>query len=39
MPGGVVARVTQPVLALTAAIWRNDPTGQPALRSLTAYDN
>ena len=33
---GVAARVLQRVLALTAAIWHNDHTGQPTLRSLTA---
>lgn len=38
-PGGVVARVMQRILALTAAIWHNDYTGQPVLRSLTAYDH
>jgi hypothetical protein len=38
-PGGVVARVLQRILALTAAIWHNDTTGQPILRSLTAYDH
>jgi hypothetical protein len=37
-PGGVVARVMQRILALTAAIWHNDHTGRPVLRSLTAYD-
>ncbi|MGW4874890.1 hypothetical protein ACWEPT_44520, partial [Streptomyces chartreusis] len=35
-PGGVVARVMQRILA---AIWHNDQTGQPVLRSLTAYDH
>jgi len=35
----VVARVLQLILALTAAIWHNDTTGQPILRSLTAYDH
>jgi hypothetical protein len=38
-PGGVIARVLQRILALTAAIWHNDRTGQPVLRSLTAYDH
>ncbi|MGY4901812.1 IS982 family transposase [Streptomyces sp. 900116325] len=38
-PGGVVARVMQRILALTAAIWHNDHTGQHVLRSLTAYDH
>jgi hypothetical protein len=27
------------ILALTAAIWHNDTTGQPVLRSLVAYDH
>ena len=36
---GVIARVWQRILALTAAIWHNDRTGQPILRSLTAYDH
>jgi len=36
---GVWVRVLQRVLALTAAIWHNDHTGQPVLRSLTAYDH
>lgn len=36
---GVCARVAQRVLALTAAIWHNDRTGAPVLRSLTAYDH
>ncbi|MGW0212647.1 IS982 family transposase [Streptomyces sp. NPDC003233] len=38
-PAGVIARVMQRILALTAAIWHNDHTGQPVLRSLTAYDH
>ncbi|WP_435113469.1 IS982 family transposase [Nocardiopsis synnemataformans] len=38
-PDGVIARVLQRVLALTVAIWHNDRTGQPVLRSLTAYDH
>jgi hypothetical protein len=38
-PAGVTVRVLQRVLALTAAIWHNDQTGQPTLRSLTAYDH
>jgi hypothetical protein len=37
-PSGVTVRVLQRILALTAAIWHNDITGQPTLRSLTAYD-
>jgi hypothetical protein len=38
-PAGVIARVLSRVLALTAAIWLNDKTGQPVKRSLTAYDH
>ena len=38
-PEGILARVLARVLALTAAIWHNDKTGQPVLRSLTAYDH
>ena len=37
-PAGVIVRVLQRILALTAAIWHNDHTGQPVKRSLTAYD-
>src|SRR6266496_3485325 len=33
---GVVARILQRILALTAAIWHNDSTGQATLRSLVA---
>jgi hypothetical protein len=36
---GVAVRVLQRVLALTAAIWHNWCTGQPVMRSLTAYDH
>ena len=36
---GVASRVLQRILALTAAIWHNDQTGQPILRSLIAYDH
>jgi hypothetical protein len=36
---GVTVRVLQRVLALTAAIWHNDTTGQPVMRSLVAYDH
>lgn len=36
---GVVIRVLQRLLALTAAIWHNHHTRQPVLRSLTAYDH
>jgi hypothetical protein len=38
-PGGVAVRVLQRILALTAAIWHNDHTGQPVMRTLTAYDH
>jgi Transposase DDE domain len=38
-PAGVIVRVLQRILALTAAIWHNDKTGQPIMRSLTAYDH
>ncbi len=38
-PSGVVTRIAQRVLALTAVIWHNDRTGAPVLRSLTAYDH
>ena len=38
-PPGVITRVLQPILALTAAIWHNDRTGQPVHRSLIAYDH
>ena len=36
-PAGVL--VLQRILALTAAIWLNDKTGQPVKRSLLAYDH
>jgi hypothetical protein len=36
---GVLVRVWQRLLALTAAIWHNDHTGAPIKRSLTAYDH
>ena len=36
---GVIARILQRILALTAAIWHNDHTGAPIHRSLTAYDH
>src|SRR5664280_1613894 len=35
---GVLIRVLQRLLALTAAIWHNDHTDQPIKRSLIAYD-
>jgi hypothetical protein len=38
-PSGVLVRVLQRILALTAAIWHNDHTGQPVKRSLLAYDH
>ena len=38
-PNGVIVRVLQRILALTAAIWHNDQTGQPVKRSLIAYDH
>jgi hypothetical protein len=38
-PEGILARVLARVLVLTAAIWHNDKTGQPVMRSLTAYDH
>lgn len=36
---GVTVRVLQRLLALTAAIWHNQNTGNRPLRSLTAYDH
>lgn len=36
---GVIVRVLQRLLAMTTAIWHNDHTRQPVLRSLTAYDH
>jgi DDE family transposase len=36
---GVLVRVLQRVLALTAVIWHNWHTGQPVMRSLVAYDH
>jgi DDE family transposase len=38
-PAGVIVRVWQRVLALTAAIWHNDNIGAPINRSLIAYDH
>jgi hypothetical protein len=38
-PAGVIIRVLQRILALTAVIWHNDRTGQPVKRSLVAYDH
>jgi hypothetical protein len=37
-PAGVLVRVLQRILALTAAIWHNDQAGQPIKRSPLAYD-
>ena len=36
---GVLTRVLQRLLALTAAIWHNHHSNAPVLRSLTAYDH
>jgi hypothetical protein len=36
---GVIVRVWQRLLALTATIWHNDRTGNTPLRSLIAYDH
>lgn len=36
---GILARILYRVLALTAAIWHNDQTGQDVKRSLIAYDH
>jgi hypothetical protein len=36
---GVLARILYRVLALAAAIWHNDKTGQATKRSLIAYDH
>ena len=38
-PAGVAVRILSRILALTAAIWLNDKTGQPVKRSLTALDH
>jgi hypothetical protein len=38
-PSGVIARVMQRILAMTAVIWQNDHTGEATLRSLTSYDS
>jgi Transposase DDE domain len=37
--GGILARILYRLLALTAAIWHNDQTGQHIKRSLIAYDH
>ena len=36
---GVIVRILQRLLALTAAIWHNHHSHKPVLRSLTAYDH
>ena len=36
---GVSVRIAQRILAMTTAIWHNHHTGQPIIRSLTAYDH
>ena len=38
-PAGVLIRILQRLLALTAAIWHNDKLGLPTKRSLLAYDH
>lgn len=38
-PEGITVRVLARILALTAAIWHNDKTGQETMRSLVAYDH
>lgn len=38
-PDGVVARVIQRLMAMTAAIWHNNQIGATIRRSLTAYDH
>jgi hypothetical protein len=38
-PEGILARILARILALTAAIWHNDKTGQDVKRSLVAYDH
>ncbi|QLH22625.1 IS982 family transposase [Streptomyces sp. Rer75] len=38
-PAGVLARVGQRILAMTAAIWHNRATGRSITRSLIAYDH
>ncbi|QKW51674.1 IS982 family transposase [Streptomyces buecherae] len=38
-PAGVLARIGQRILTLTAAIWHNRQTGTPTTRSLIAYDH
>jgi hypothetical protein len=36
---GILVRVLARILALTSAIWFNDKTSQPVMRSLTAHDH
>jgi len=36
---GVTIRVAQRILAMAAAIWRNNQTGSAVTRSLIAYDH
>ena len=36
---GILARILYRLLALAAAIWHNDKTGQDVKRSLIAYDH
>ena len=38
-PEGIIARILARILALTAAIWHNDKTGQDVKRSLITYDH
>ena len=38
-PEGIIARVLTRILALTAAIWHNEKTGQDIKRSLIAFDH
>jgi len=38
-PSGVVTRIWQRILALTAVIWHNDTIAAPIKRSLIAYDH
>jgi len=38
-PAGVLIRVLQRILALTATIWHNDRASRPVKRSLLAYDH
>lgn len=38
-PAGVIARVVQRLLAMTAAIWHNEDIGAAIRRSLIAYDH